>query len=95
MDPIDLSKDLPFHPSLWIGVGKKFSDSLPQEVLNAHKEILEIPETFRNSLPPPTIHVRDFIHLKLPFQSGGLTFHTTAEWFSHDNSDTNPNILLT
>ena len=51
MDPIDLSKDLPFHPSLWIGVGKKLSDSLPQEVLDAHKEILEIPGTFHNSLP--------------------------------------------
>ena len=94
MDIIDLDTDSPFHPSVWIGVGKEFSDSLPQEVHNEKEKILEVPETFHNLLPPPTTHIYDFIRWDLPFQSGGLSFHVTTEWFSNDDPHTDPQILL-
>ena len=95
MDPIDLTTDSPFHPSVWIGVGEKFSDLLPPEVLGAKQKILDIPEEFRSHLPPPTITVHDFIHWNLPFQSGGLSFYVPTEWFSDDDPHADPRILFT
>ena len=95
MDPIDLTVDLPFHPSAWIGVGRRYSNLLPQEVLDAERDALKIPGTFRNRLPPPEARIHDFISFTLPFQSGALVFHAPAQWFSHDTPNTDPNILLT
>jgi len=43
MGTIDLTTDFPFNPSVWIGVGKEFPDSLPLEVLDAKQKTLEIP----------------------------------------------------
>ena len=95
MDPINLTIDPPFHSSVWIGAGKRFSNSIPHEVLIAKERTLEIPETFRGHLPPPTAYVRDFVGLDLPFQSDSLDLHATTEWFSHDTSHTDPNVLIT
>jgi hypothetical protein len=94
MDHIDLTTDLPFHPSVWIGVGKEFSESLPLEVLDEKQKILEIPKFFHHSLPPPSTRVCEFIRWALPFQSGDPGFHVSTEWFSNENPHTDPSILL-
>ena len=78
MGTIDLTTDFPFNPSVWIGVGKEFSDSLPLEVLDAKQKTLEIPEAFLYHLPPSTIGVHDFARWTLPFQSGSPSFHVTT-----------------
>ena len=70
MDPIDLTVDLPFRPSAWIGVGKQYSNLLPQEVLDAERDTFTIPEMFRNRSPPPEARTHDFISFTLPVQSG-------------------------
>ena len=81
----------PFHSSVWIGAGKKFSSSLPHEVLNAKEKDLKITELFHGHLTPPTAYIRDFTSLDLPFQSNSLNFHATAEWFSDDTPRADPN----
>lgn len=95
MDFINLAADSPFHPLVWIGVGKRFSHSLPPEVLDEKQRILEIPETFCNRLPPSIISVQNFLDWNLPPQSGNVDIHVTAEWFSNDGPRTDPNVLIT
>ncbi|KAF9780748.1 hypothetical protein BJ322DRAFT_1011530 [Thelephora terrestris] len=94
MDPIDLTSNSPFYPSIWIGVEKTFSDSLPPEVLDAKQITLEIPETFHTFFPLPTTRVSDFIHWNLPFQSDGINLYETTQWFSNDLPHTDPSLLL-
>ena len=93
MDPINLTTDPPFHSSVWTGAGKRFTNSIPHEVLISKERTLEIPEIFRGHLPPPTAYVRDFVGLNLPFQSNSLDLHATTEWFSHDTPHTDPNVI--
>lgn len=95
MGTIDLTANVPFDPSTWIGVGKTFSDSLPNEVYNKKREILKIPDTFRTRLPTPTSLINDFIEYPLPLQSGNFSFHQTGDWFSTAVPRTPPEILLT
>ena len=95
MDHIDLSVKLPFDSSLWISAGKRFSNSLPYEVLNAKEKALKIPEIFHGHLLPPTAYICNFITLDLPFQSDSLNFHTTTEWFNNNTLHADPRILLT
>jgi len=95
MGTIDLTTNFPFNPSVWIGIGKEFSDSLPQEVHDAKQKTLEIPKDFLDHLPRSTIGVHDFICWNPPFQSGSPSLHVTTEWFSNDNPRTDPNILIT
>ncbi|KAF9784786.1 hypothetical protein BJ322DRAFT_1196341 [Thelephora terrestris] len=95
MATIDLTVKIQFDPSVWIGVKKVFSNSLPNEVYEKKREILKIPEPVRTRLPAPTALVNKFIEHPLPLQSGALSFHQTGEWFSTDAPTTPPEILLT
>lgn len=94
MDPIDLTQDVRFCHSTWIGAGKVFSDSLPDGVNDKKQEIFAIPNHFRAQLPTATALVHEFISHPLPLQSSGLSFHQTNGWFSDDAALTPPNILL-
>ena len=95
MDPIDLTLEIQFHDSTWIGTGRQFSDSLPQVVHDKKQEILKVPDPFLTQLPTPTILIHNFIHYPLPLQSSSLSFHQTTEWFSTDTPLTYPEVLLT
>lgn len=95
MDHLDLTTNVPFHSSVWIGTGKKFSHSLPKEVLEELQGVLEVPQIIRTSLPPPSTLVGEFIQWSPPFQSGSLSFHANTEWFSKDIPHTDPNSILT
>ena len=46
MGTIDLTTDFPFNPSVWIGVGKEFSDSLRLEVLDVKRKPSKFPKPF-------------------------------------------------
>ena len=94
MGTIDLTIDFPFNPSVWIGVGKEFSDSLRLEVLDVKRKTFEIPQAFLDHLPLSTIGVHNFTRWILYFQSGNPNLHIAAEWFSNDNPHTDPNILI-
>lgn len=95
MGSIDLTVDIQFHHSTWIGVGKTFSNTLPYVVYEKKREILRVPDPFQTGLPPPTTLINKFIQHPLPLQSSALSFHQTGEWFSTDIPLTSPEILLT
>lgn len=94
MGSIDLTSDIQFCHSTWIGAGKKFSDSLPQVVKDKKQDIFSIPDHFRRRLPTTNSLVHEFINYPLPLQSSNLSFHQTDEWFSTDASLTSPEVLL-
>jgi hypothetical protein len=95
MDSIDLTTETKFHHLAWIGVGKKFSDPLPQAVYDKKREILKVPDPFLTQLPLSMALVHEFIHHPLPLQSSNLSFYPTEEWFSTNAPRTKPNVLLT
>lgn len=94
MNLIDLTTDTQFHHSTWIGTGKKFSNSLPQEVYDKKREILEVPDSILTQLPTSVTLVSDFVNYPLPLQTCSFDFHQTGEWFSTDMALTFPEVLL-
>lgn len=93
---LNLADVPPFKASNWINVGKKYpKKNTPYEVLWAKEELLEIPTTARQRLPPPTLPVADFIQVKLPQQSAEIIMSKTKFWFSCDEPSTNPVTLTT
>lgn len=94
MGTIDLTVDVQFNPSAWIGVGNFFSDTLPNKVYNKKWQILKVPDSFRIWLPTPTAPVSEFLNYPLPIWSSALSFCPTGQWFSSDEPPTPPEILL-
>ena len=94
MDPVDLTTNTRFHRLTWIGTGKTFSNSLPQEVYDAKREVLKVPDVILAQLPGSVALVHEFLRHPLPPQSGNLNFHRTEEWFSTNMPLTCPEVLL-
>src|ERR1700720_2359099 len=72
-----------FDPSLWIGCQKKYKD-VPLHVINALRQLRQIPKAILSLLPPLEMLILDFIGLELPHQSAELVMVKIDRCFSSE-----------
>ncbi|KAH9983501.1 hypothetical protein BJV77DRAFT_300257 [Russula vinacea] len=96
LDVIDMLPGPLFIPADWIGTGKTFTATLPQQVLAEKQRQLVIPEGYSAHFPSSTLPVTQFIDLELPLQSTEIITTSTTVWFSKEtaHNDLNIRILL-
>ncbi|KAJ7502237.1 hypothetical protein B0H11DRAFT_2223709 [Mycena galericulata] len=87
-DVINLTADVLFNPSEWIGAGKIYKD-VPTEVSDAFSSARQLPPDLEATLPGPTMLVPDFIELQLPEILDDPTKFSgrTNDWFSAELPD--------
>ena len=79
-----------FNPALWIGQGKKYIvEELPENVVDAKCELLDLPREARHYLPLNEMPISTFLNQHLPIKLSELISIRIEDCFSKDSPATN------